>query len=61
MMTLFTQYLRELPGAKGANETLAIARSNRAVQNINREMRRELFGDAYKPVQIGEILAGDTE
>jgi ATP-dependent exoDNAse (exonuclease V) alpha subunit len=53
--TLFNQYLESYK-AKGANETLAIARSNRAVQNINRNMRRELFGDENKPVQIGEIL-----
>jgi ATP-dependent exoDNAse (exonuclease V) alpha subunit len=52
---LFNQYLESYK-AKGANETLAIARSNRAVQNINRNMRRELFGDENKPVQIGEIL-----
>jgi ATP-dependent exoDNAse (exonuclease V) alpha subunit len=52
---LFTQYLKNYR-EHGANETLAIARSNKTVQKINREMRRELFGDAYKPLQIGEIL-----
>jgi ATP-dependent exoDNAse (exonuclease V) alpha subunit len=52
---LFNQYLESYK-ARGANETLAIARSNRAVQNINRNMRRELFGDENMPVQIGEIL-----
>ena len=52
---LFAQYLEDYK-KHGANETLAIARSNKTVQQINRDMRRELFGDAYKPVQIGEIL-----
>lgn len=53
--SLFAAYVK-LYKAKGANETLAIARSNKAVQQINRDMRRELFGDAYMPLQIGEVL-----
>ncbi|MDB5025364.1 MAG: hypothetical protein JWP78_3119 [Mucilaginibacter sp.] len=38
------------------NETIAIARSNVMVANINRAMRRELFADANIPLQIGEVL-----
>jgi ATP-dependent exoDNAse (exonuclease V) alpha subunit len=52
---LFAEYLKSYR-ANGASQTLAIARSNSTVQKINREMRRELFGDKNKPLQIGEIL-----
>ncbi|AMR31129.1 hypothetical protein A0256_06675 [Mucilaginibacter sp. PAMC 26640] len=52
---LFAEYVK-LYKATGANETLAIARSNKAVQQINQDMRRELFGDEYMPLQIGEVL-----
>ncbi|MBD1393628.1 ATP-dependent DNA helicase [Mucilaginibacter glaciei] len=52
---LFEAYVKAYK-ASGPNETLAIARSNRAVQEINRAMRRELFGDEHMPLQIGEVL-----
>ena len=52
---MFAQYVK-LYKATGANDTLAIARSNKTVQKINRDMRHELFGDAYMPLQIGEVL-----
>jgi len=37
-------------------ETLAIARSNRVVQHINRAMRRDIWGTLDLPVQIGDVL-----
>ncbi|OOQ57525.1 ATP-dependent DNA helicase [Mucilaginibacter pedocola] len=40
----------------GATETLAIARTNLKVYEINRFMRRKLMGDANLPIQIGEVL-----
>jgi ATP-dependent exoDNAse (exonuclease V) alpha subunit len=52
---LFAQYAENYKSA-GANETLAITRSNKTVQKINRNMRRELYGDENMPLQIGEVL-----
>lgn len=52
---LFNAYLAKYK-ACGASETLAIARTNRKVQMINRAMRRELFGNANTPLQVDEIL-----
>jgi ATP-dependent exoDNAse (exonuclease V) alpha subunit len=40
----------------GTRSTLAIARSNVMVQHINREMRRELFGQYDVPLQVGDVL-----
>lgn len=37
-------------------ETLAIARSNRVAQQINRAMRRDLYGALDLPIQIGDVL-----
>lgn len=37
-------------------ETLAIARSNRLVQQINRAMRRDRWGKLDLPIQIGDVL-----
>ena len=42
--------------AAGPNNCLAIARSNKKVQMINRDMRRELFGSGYVPLQVGDVL-----
>lgn len=42
--------------AAGPNSCLAIARSNKKVQMINRDMRRELFGSGYVPLQVGDVL-----
>ncbi|WP_374948980.1 ATP-dependent RecD-like DNA helicase [Mucilaginibacter sp.] len=52
---LFDAYVK-VYRSTGPNETLAIARSNRAVQEINRKMRQELFGDGYVPLQVAEVL-----
>ena len=41
---------------KGINGTLAIARSNRMVQNINKAMRRDIFGNKDIPLQVGDVL-----
>lgn len=40
----------------GPTQCLAIARSNKTVQQINRDMRRELFGSGYVPLQVGDVL-----
>jgi hypothetical protein len=52
---LFDEYVKNYK-IKGPNDILAITRSNKTVQKINRDMRRELFGDEYVPLQIGEVL-----
>jgi ATP-dependent exoDNAse (exonuclease V) alpha subunit len=52
---LFQAY-SERQKVKGTNRTLAIARSNKTVQNINKDMRRDLFGSAAMPLQIGDVL-----
>jgi hypothetical protein len=52
---LFSSYLEKYK-QKGANETVAIARSNQMVNNINKAMRRELYQSADIPLQEGEIL-----
>ncbi len=41
---------------KGTNGTLAIARSNKTVQNINKAMRRDLYGSSTTSLQIGDVL-----
>ncbi|RFZ82623.1 DUF2075 domain-containing protein [Mucilaginibacter terrenus] len=40
----------------GPAETLAIARTNWKVQEINRFMRQQIYGDAYVPLQLNEVL-----
>ncbi|HVS91106.1 MAG TPA: DEAD/DEAH box helicase [Mucilaginibacter sp.] len=52
---LFNLYLEKYKQT-GINETIAIARSNAMVSNINKAMRRELFGSIHMPLQIGEVL-----
>jgi ATP-dependent exoDNAse (exonuclease V) alpha subunit len=52
---LFKFYLESYKQT-GTNETIAIARSNMMVSNINKAMRRELFGSIDVPMQIGEVL-----
>ncbi|HEY9002930.1 MAG TPA: ATP-dependent RecD-like DNA helicase [Mucilaginibacter sp.] len=52
---LFNSYVKQYKQT-GISETLAIARSNVMVTNINKAMRRELFGDVNIPLQIGEVL-----
>ncbi|GAA4328456.1 AAA family ATPase [Mucilaginibacter gynuensis] len=52
---IFHHYVQKYK-ATGANKTLAIARSNALVQNINKAMRRELYGSVDAPLQEGDIL-----
>ncbi|MDQ3843234.1 MAG: DEAD/DEAH box helicase [Bacteroidota bacterium] len=52
---LFKKYVTTYKAA-GTNGTLAIARSNRMVNEINRAMRRELYGVMDKPLQVGDVL-----
>jgi ATP-dependent exoDNAse (exonuclease V) alpha subunit len=40
----------------GPNQTLAIARSNKLVQNINKAMRRDLHGSQHIPLKVGDVL-----
>jgi len=40
----------------GTNETLAIAKSNKKVQQINRAMRRDRFGMMDTPLQVADVL-----
>jgi ATP-dependent exoDNAse (exonuclease V) alpha subunit len=42
--------------ALGVNMVLAIARSNKMVQQLNRAMRRELFGSEHEPLREGDVL-----
>jgi len=52
---LFNAYLKRYR-QKGINNVLAIARSNEMVQNINKAMRRDLFGNKDMPLQVGDVL-----
>ncbi|MFC0516545.1 ATP-dependent RecD-like DNA helicase [Mucilaginibacter angelicae] len=52
---MFSRYAANYKAA-GPNHCLAIARSNKKVQMINRDMRRELFGSGYVPLQVGDVL-----
>lgn len=52
---LFHEYVAQYK-SKGVNGALAIARSNKTVQNINRAMRRELYGSADLPLQLKDVL-----
>lgn len=53
---LFNSYLNKFKEV-GANGTLAIARSNKMVSDINRAVRRDLFGGELDlPIQVGDIL-----
>lgn len=40
----------------GATQTLAVARTNNKVQQVNRFMRQQIFGDAHVPLQMNEVL-----
>lgn len=53
--SLFAAYA-ETYQASGTNTTLAIARSNKMVMQINRAMRRELFGSEHEPLRQGDVL-----
>jgi ATP-dependent exoDNAse (exonuclease V) alpha subunit len=52
---LFGAYLKRYRD-KGINSVLAIARSNKMVQFINKAMRRDLFGNKDIPLQVGDVL-----
>jgi hypothetical protein len=52
---LFRLYLEKFRPI-GSIETLAIARTNKMVQHINKAVRRELFGSKDTPLQLKEIL-----
>ncbi|OKS87829.1 ATP-dependent DNA helicase [Mucilaginibacter polytrichastri] len=52
---LFKSYQKKYR-TEGANGALAIARSNKTVQNINMAMRRDLFGKLHMPMQLGDVL-----
>jgi ATP-dependent exoDNAse (exonuclease V) alpha subunit len=52
---LFNTYLQRYR-EKGINSVLAIARSNKMVQFINKAMRRDLFGNKDMPLQVGDVL-----
>jgi len=52
---LFQNYLERFKEV-GANGALAVARSNRMVNDINRAIRRDLFGELDLPIQDQEIL-----
>ncbi len=52
---LFDCYVRKFK-EKGANGTIAIARSNKMVQDINRAVRRDLFGQIDLQIEDSDIL-----
>lgn len=53
--SLFKNYLEKYRQV-GINGALAVARSNRMVNLINRAIRRDLYGQLDMPIQIGEVL-----
>jgi ATP-dependent exoDNAse (exonuclease V) alpha subunit len=52
---LFNRYLEKYKEV-GVNGALAIARSNRMVGDINRAVRRDLYGELDLPLQKGDVL-----
>jgi len=52
---LFENYLEKFKDV-GTNGVLAVARSNRMVNFINRAVRRDLYGKLDMPIQEGEVL-----
>jgi ATP-dependent exoDNAse (exonuclease V) alpha subunit len=52
---LFNNYLKTYKKL-GVNGTLAIARSNKMVRNINRAVRRDLYGELDPPLRTGDVL-----
>jgi len=53
--SLFAHYSNAYINA-GTNEILAIARSNKKVQQINQAMRRDRFGIMDMPLQLADVL-----
>lgn len=53
--TLFQKYVEKFREA-GPGGTLAIARSNRMVQDINRAVRRDIYGELDIPLQVNDVL-----
>jgi len=52
---LFENYLNRFKEV-GPDGTIAIARSNRMVNSINRAVRRDLFGDLDLPIEKNDVL-----
>ncbi|MBK7441018.1 MAG: AAA family ATPase [Bacteroidetes bacterium] len=52
---LFNNYFKKY-NEVGYNGALAIARSNKTVQNLNRAFRRDLYGSLDLPLQVNDIL-----
>jgi ATP-dependent exoDNAse (exonuclease V) alpha subunit len=52
---LFDSYLEKYKEV-GVNGALAIARSNKMVRNINRAVRRDLYGELDTPLRTGDVL-----
>ncbi len=52
---LFQSYLEKFKEV-GSGGALAVARSNKMVTDINRAIRRDLYGELDLPIQEGEIL-----
>ncbi len=52
---LFDEYVKRFKET-GTNGTLAIARSNKMVTDLNRAVRRDLYGGLDSPIRQGEIL-----
>jgi hypothetical protein len=52
---LFLNYVEKFK-EMGADGTIAIARSNRMVADINRAVRRDLFGDVDLPIETNDVL-----
>lgn len=52
---LFDAYVKRYKET-GTNSVLAISRSNKMVQNINRAFRRDMYNGLDKPLQNGDVL-----
>lgn len=52
---LFEQYLKRFR-SKGSDGVIAVARSNRMVDRINKAVRKALFGDPDASLVVGDIL-----
>ncbi len=52
---MFNEYAAKYK-AHGCNMVLAIARSNKMVNQINRAMRKELYGSEHEPLREGDVL-----
>lgn len=55
LKALYTRYVDTFKSL-GTNGVIAVAQSNRLVNQINKAFRRDIFGDAQLPIQPKEIL-----